>query len=601
MPVTPTYPGVYIEELPSTVRTITGVSTSVTAFVGYTPRGPVNTPVTLTGFADYERRFGGLAASSLLSYAVRQFFLKGGATAIVVRLASGAASASAVIPGAGDGGSLTVSAREQGAWADSLRVAIDPAGEGAFDLRVFGPSGAVRETYAGLSLDPESPRFAESVVGQSSGMVTLKVTGTAFPAYSGTVSAPIGLPLPDVAGQEITATAGGESHTFTLYDENSPDKPRTLPQLALLLERRIRAAAPTDRAFSAARVHVRGDRLHVLAGDPGAALNLTGATALNLASSVRPPSFPFSGGGDGSPPGAADFIGSPDAKTGIHALRDVEDVNLLVLPELAGEAFDDTRIDVIAQAVALCEEKRIFLLLDAPRSWSTLDRARSGLAEFDSVRSDHAALYFPHIRVTDPLTGRLRDLPPSGAVAGVYARTDVDRGVWKAPAGTEATLPGVRAFNVPLTDPENGLINVLALNALRAFPVIGPVVWGARTLAGADRVSSPWKYVPVRRLALFLEESLYRGTKWVVFEPNDERLWSQIRLNVGAFLHTLFLRGAFQGTSPREAYFVRCDASTTTQDDVNRGVVNVVVGFAPLKPAEFVIVQIEQMAGRLQV
>jgi phage tail sheath protein FI len=162
-------------------------------------------------------------------------------------------------------------------------------------------------------------------------------------------------------------------------------------------------------------------------------------------------------------------------------------------------------------------------------------------------------------------------------------------------------LSGTRALTVPMTDPENGLINPLGLNALRSFPVIGPVVWGARTLAGADQLTSQWKYIPVRRLALFLEESLYRGTKWVVFEPNDEPLWGQIRLNVGAFLHTLFLQGAFQGTSARAAYFVKVDRTTTTQDDINRGVVNIVVGFAPLKPAEFVVIQIEQITGQIDV
>jgi phage tail sheath protein FI len=603
MPVTPTYPGVYIEELPSAVRTITGVSTSVTAFVGYTTRGPVNRPVTLTSFADYERRLGGLAADSLVSYAVQQFFLKGGSTAIVVRLANGAVPAVVELPGTGEDLSFKLTANEEGEWANGLRAAIDPTDTAdTFDLRVLDTAGAPVEVYNGLSLDRDAPRFVESVVNQSSNTVTAEVTGGAFPAYSGTVSRPITVPLPDSVG-EITATAGGEEPSFTLYDADSQDKPTTLTELALLLERWLRAAAPNNRAFAAARVFVRGDRLQVLAGDGESATGRAGpgADALGLASAGRPPAAAFGNGVDGEMPVADDFVGSPDAKTGLHALRDVEDVNLLVIPELARQEFDGDPFSVISQAISLCEDKRMFFILDSPAAWSTLDKARAGLARFDPVRSDHVAMYFPHVRLTDPLTGRLRDFPPSGAIAGVYAKTDTDRGVWKAPAGTEALLSGVRAFTVPLTDDENGLINPLGLNALRVFPVVGPVVWGARTLAGADRLSSQWKYVPVRRLALFLEESLYRGLKWVVFEPNDERLWSQIRLNVGAFLQTLFLQGAFQGTSPREAYFVRCDASTTTQDDINRGVVNVVVGFAPLKPAEFVIIQIEQMAGQLQL
>jgi phage tail sheath protein FI len=194
---------------------------------------------------------------------------------------------------------------------------------------------------------------------------------------------------------------------------------------------------------------------------------------------------------------------------------------------------------------------------------------------------------------------RLEDFAPGGAVAGVYARTDVQRGVWKAPAGLDASLSGVPELSVKLTDAENGRLNPLGLNCLRTFPGSGRVVWGARTMLGSDQSFSDWKYVPVRRLALFLEESLYRGTKWVVFEPNDEPLWAQIRLNVGAFMHNLFRQGAFQGKSPQEAYFVKCDKNTTIQNDVNLGIVNVHVGFAPLKPAEFVILKIQQMAGQI--
>ncbi|HMN62903.1 MAG TPA: phage tail sheath C-terminal domain-containing protein, partial [Anaerolinea sp.] len=208
---------------------------------------------------------------------------------------------------------------------------------------------------------------------------------------------------------------------------------------------------------------------------------------------------------------------------------------------------------------------------------------------------------FPVDQGGRPAEGReLRLSAPSGTVAGLYARTDTQRGVWKAPAGTEASLAGVQAMAYTLTDAENGVLNPEGVNCLRSLPVFGAVAWGARTLRGADQMADEYKYVPVRRTALFIEESLFRGVQWVVFEPNDEPLWAQIRLNVGSFMHSLFRRGAFAGTTPAEAYFVRCDHETTTQDDVNRGVVNIVVGFAPLKPAEFVIVQIQQMAGQLQ-
>jgi hypothetical protein len=227
-------------------------------------------------------------------------------------------------------------------------------------------------------------------------------------------------------------------------------------------------------------------------------------------------------------------------------------------------------------------------------------RARPRRGAFAGQDARNEAIYFPRIHMSDPLDqGRLRAFPTCGAVAGLYARTDSARGVWKAPAGTEASLRAVQKLDYLLTDAENGVLNPLGINAIRNFPVYGPVVWGGRTLDGADALASEWKYVPVRRFALFLEESLYRGTQWVVFEPNDEPLWAQIRLNIGAFLQNLFRQGAFQGQTPREAYFVKCDKETTTQTDINLGIVNILVGFAPLKPAEFVIIKIQQMAGQI--
>ena len=217
-----------------------------------------------------------------------------------------------------------------------------------------------------------------------------------------------------------------------------------------------------------------------------------------------------------------------------------------------------------------------------------------------NFRSRNAALFFPRLRIPDPLlNNQVGEFAPCGAVAGVFARTDAARGIWKAPAGLDASLNGVPQLRSVLTDAENGQLNQLGINCLRSFPAAGRVVWGARTLRGADQLADEYKYIPVRRTALYIEESLYRGLQWVVFEPNDEPLWAQIRLNVGAFMHTMFRQGAFQGASPRDAYFVKCDSEVTTQDDINRGVVNVLVGFAPLKPAEFVIISIQQMAGQI--
>ncbi|MFD7233790.1 phage tail sheath family protein [Streptomyces syringium] len=616
MPVQPTYPGVYIEELPSSVRTITAVSTSVAAFLGHTRRGPVNRPVTITSFADYERRFGGLASDSAVSYAVQQFFLNGGSVAVVVRVGAAGTGKSAGVTltsseteAAAD--ALGLTAKEPGVWGSGLRVAVDydtPKPKETFNLHVFDSAGGSRESFTGISMDPAHPRYVKALVDSASSLVQVTLARGGRPDPVGTVSKPFGERLPDLTSA-IDVKIGAVKHTFKIYDPRTDgdSPPKSVPQLALLLERKLRALpdAPGNRAFAGTRVTAFGQRLQVVAGslDQDDVVHFSGDAAgpLGLEDFARPPAFVLDGGQDASPPGPTDLIGSEAGKTGINALREVQDVNLLILPEVAGYTNVDDAATVLSAAVALCQEKRMFLVADAPATWRSIDAARAGLPMFESVPGPHAALYFPHLEMVDLVTGRLRAFPPSGAVAGVMARTDSERGVWKAPAGTEARLAGVRALTVPMTDRENGLLNPVALNCLRSFPVVGPVIWGARTLAGADVLASQWKYVPVRRLALMLEESLYRGTKWVVFEPNDERLWSQIRLNIGAFLHTLFQQGAFQGTAAREAYFVKCDKDTTTQDDINRGVVNVVVGFAPLKPAEFVIVKIEQMAGQIEV
>ena len=268
--------------------------------------------------------------------------------------------------------------------------------------------------------------------------------------------------------------------------------------------------------------------------------------------------------------------------------------NLLVVPGLT----DAATLSTLEQRA---HERRAFLIADAgpDETVATIGGTVAGLAGANAI---NAALYFPWVRAPDPLQANaIRTFPPSGFVAGVYARTDGARGVWKAPAGTEASLTGVAGLAITMSDAENGQLNPHAVNCLRTFPVYGNVVWGSRTLDGDNDRGSEWKYVPVRRLALFLEESLFRGTQWVVFEPNDEPLWAQIRLNVGAFLQGLFRQGAFQGSTPRQAYFVKCDRETTTQADINLGIVNILVGFAPLKPAEFVVLKIQQIAGDIPV
>jgi phage tail sheath protein FI len=284
---------------------------------------------------------------------------------------------------------------------------------------------------------------------------------------------------------------------------------------------------------------------------------------------------------------------------GVHLLDRVESFNLLCVP---GESEAST----IALLQQYCVNQRAFYIVDAPQGATTLALQTSGPvgANSGSITGQNAinsAYYYPWVYAPDPLIGnRQRLFPPSGFVAGLYASTDASRGVWKAPAGIDASLTGNSGLQYTLTDQENGSLNPQAINCLRQFRVYGDVLWGARTLQGSDQAGSQWKYVPVRRLALFIETSLYDGTQWVVFEPNDSTLWGQIRLNVGTFLQGLFLQGAFAGTTPSQAYFVKCDADNNPQSSIALGIVNVLVGFAPLYPAEFVVIQIQQMAGQTQ-
>lgn len=506
MPTPLTYPGVYIEEVPSGVRTITGVATSITAFVGRALRGELLKPVRIQSFADYERAFGGLWEESTMSYAVQQYFLNDGVDALIVRVADGAAEVATFVLDAG-AGELTLVSANAGAWGGQLRITVDhttkdPADTEQFNLLIneLDPvSGEVRftETFRNLSALPSSPRFVTSVLAQQSQLV--RVSG-----------------------------AVGERPDLVVDADQAP--------------------LPTAQA---------------------------------------------SNGG---------AIGNGDAIGGINALDQADLFNLLCIPPL--DRTTDVNATVREAAATYCAKRRAMFIADPPSTWNTVTAAETGVNDFANfmTRSKNAAAYFPRVRVADPLReNRLEEFAPCGMIAGIFARTDNTRGVWKAPAGTDAVMRGVRELSVKMTDGENGRLNPLGLNSLRTFPVHGPVIWGARTLDGADVQASEWKYVPVRRLALFLEESLYRGTQWVVFEPNDEPLWSQIRLNLGAFMHNLFRQGAFQGSSPREAYFVKCDKETTTQNDINLGIVNIVVGFAPLKPAEFVVIRIQQMAGQLAV
>ena len=516
MPVTVSYPGVYIEEIPSGVRTITGVATSVAAFIGWAPKGPTTGAELILSWSDFERKFGGMDARSLLGYAVSHFFANGGQRAYIVRLAA----TGSIIP-ADDATAasvtldtkLTMSMNNFGAWGNNYAIvtkkrADDPT---RFQLKVVNikqdPKGIPVETFENLSMNASDPRFVVNVLKSDSLLVAAALVGTPASPPANTVLEDDG-DVPD--GAKLKNGSDGK------------------------------VLVHNDAAFETALI-------------------------------------PISGSG------------------GVYHLDRVDLFNLLCVP-------GETTPAELSKLQKFCRDRRAFLIADcaANASLSTLQSGPDGSLTGDNAIN--AAFYFPWLIAPDPLQeNRPAEFPPCGFVAGLYARTDTNRGVWKAPAGTEASLTGVLGVKTILTNDENGVLNPKAVNCIRNLPVYGTVLWGARTLQGNDERGSEWKYVPVRRTALFIEESLYRALKWVVFEPNDEPLWAQIRLNTGAFMHNLFRQGAFQGQTPKDAYFVKCDKETTTQNDINLGIVNIVVGFAPLKPAEFVIIKLQQMAGQIEV
>lgn len=297
------------------------------------------------------------------------------------------------------------------------------------------------------------------------------------------------------------------------------------------------------------------------------------------------------------------YLGDPSENTGIYALSKADIFNLLCIPpDIPG---GDAPLAVYRAALMFCTDNRAMLLIDPPAAWSAnpgtaAATAAAGLAGLGLEGPDarNAAMYFPRVIETDPVTGRGTTLVSCGIIAGIMASTDNERGVWKAPAGSEAALRGIDKLEFVMTEADNELLNPIGINALRNFSSMGNVVWGARTLRGADQLQDEYKYIPVRRLSLYIEESLKRGLEWATFEPNDEGLWSRIRMSGGDFMQGLYTAGAFMGSSPRDSYFVICDGTTTTPDDIEQGILNVQVGFAPMKPAEFVVLYIQLIAGQ---
>jgi len=633
MPAALSYPGVYVEEIPSGVRTITGVATSITAFLGRALRGPVNQAVTINSFGDFERSFGGLWLDSQLGYAVRDFFLNGGGQAVIVRLfhpgyaddadrADAEAAAAAVLEAAGGGADLASvvanASTKAATYSEEPELSAAKAVADAITAASAAP-GATKDSVLAAAARSAAPSRAPlqagglSLQAANEGRWGGKLRAEVTMSGNAEVAAALGVGAGEVFNLTVRdASPGGASETYlnlTVVESarrvdrvlrSESDLVRVQGSLPASVSDGVDDVSNAEDAVAEAKLTLdKAVRDGTDAAAPRQALDQArAALQLKYDEADRRAS-------DGGALAAADFL--PELglaqKRGLYALEQADLFNLLCIPPYRsddGVNFDAEPI-VLSAATVYCEQRRAFHVIDSPSNWDTKADALDGLDEFADPRSRNAALFFPRLRQPNLLRNNaIETFAACGAVAGVFARTDTQRGVWKAPAGLDAGLVGVPQLSVPLTDAENGELNQRGINCLRAMPASGRVVWGARTLRGDDQLADEYKYIPVRRTALFIEESLFRGLKWVVFEPNDEPLWAQVRLNVGAFMHTLFRQGAFQGSSPRDAYFVRCDKDTTTQTDINLGVVNVVVGFAPLKPAEFVVLKLQQIAGAIE-
>src|SRR5580704_12519556 len=528
MTVTTSYPGIYIQELPSLVHTITPAPTSIAVFVGYTNPFYANTQyqtaLQLFSFADYQANFGGFFSCpwqpDYVGQAVFQFFQNGGPTCYVVALQA-----------------LN--------YYDSTGTALGQIGAANVSFQVSG--GSITFT----ALQP---------VGVSA----------AAPA-TGTVGIPMAVafsnPVNDAADIVISYATTVETYRKV--------------QIANLVS--------TLQISGLVKATVSG---------PPTAYPGTGSYPLSY-DSLAP--------GQIAPVLSSTVISSVDFGQIFEQFKSLDKVpifNLLAIPGVTDPL-------VTSEAVAYCERKRAFYVVDTPSSELSGWDVNSIVDDLDQSTalspappaSINAAVYYPWLQTADPITGKPMLMPPSGYVAGIYGQTDSAQGVWQSPAGLQTTLLGTTGVDAKgvMTDPQQGILNLNSINCLRQFPGIGaPVVFGARTTAATNPSFQQWKYLAVRRMALFIEQTLYNNLGWAVFQGNSTPLWNALTQEVTAFMLSLFRQGAFAGDTPKTAFVVQCDGTTTTDQDVANGVVNILVGFAPLLPAEFVVVKIAQLAGQTQ-
>ncbi len=659
--VTPTYPGVYVEEVSSGVRPITVASTSTVAFIGQAEKGSISEAKRIFNFTQFQSNYGGFMASSYLAHSVYQFFNNGGSIAYVARVA-GANTATANMTLADRAtathATVAISAASPGVWGNDIEIEISDGtvdADNDFNIYIYQGSGAnakLLETFENLSMLSNTSNFVEAATGTSKYIrvavddsnLTLSSPEARGASMGG--GAPTALAAPatrlriNIDGdgyQEINLTAGVGAAAEQATNLTTPIN------IAKALQYAVRNSIAPLRAstglnafskFTSAIETIDGaDVLVLRSGTSKASSSVTVARASDNANNAtgylkigkldggsetlgaaitrpRNISYAVNGSryalGDHSPVSATGPVISIQAGSdgdpivneqpyidALDLLNDKDDVSMLCIPGVASPSL-------FGEAINYCEGRPLsdcFYVGDMPQDYDTVGEAQ-GFVGGISPKNSYGAVYMPWLYMNDPTGASTQPIavPPSGFIAGMYAKTDAKRGVWKAPAGTSAAVAGATGLVVNLTDVEQGLLNPTPyhVNVIREFAASGRVIWGARTITS----DTEWNYIPVRRVAILLRVSIYRGIQWAVFEPNDEPLWAALRLNITSFMMTLYRRGAFQGSKPSDAFFVKVDNETTTQDDIDAGIVNIHIGFAPLKPAEFVMVQISQKAGQ---
>ncbi|XID90235.1 phage tail sheath family protein [Paenibacillaceae bacterium WGS1546] len=561
-------PGVYVEEFESGAKPLEGVSTSTAGFIGLAQRGPVEgLPQLVTSPADFHRAFGSYLSESafgsyrFLSYAVEQFFTNGGSRCYVMRVAPSDAKPAANAGRVAE--ALSVTAKNPGAWGNLVNVALTPSSKAKTQIyeatdkryRVKNAAGFYAGDVVSFS-DGDSVQW-NRIVSVQDNVIELAE------ALEGDVADSALLPSKVLATSEFTLQIayGDEIETFEKVSLN-PEAPSYVDKVA------GRSNLADIRALT------------VSTGPEAPFATVTGETEGRVA-------FVLAGGSDGSIESlaASDFIGEdrgPGRRTGIQSFIDNDVVSIMAIPGV-------TDANVQLSLVAHCENLGSrFAILDIPREKT---KVADVLTHRDLFDSSYAALYNPWLSVFDPLDKRNVFVPPSGTMAGIYSRSDTARGVQKAPANE--VLRGVVGLDVQYNKGEQDILNPAGVNLIRSFTGQGIRVWGARTVSS----NSLWKYVNVRRLFIFLEESIKTGTNWVVFEPNNDQLWARVQRTIDAFLTRVWRAGALMGNSPSEAFFIDIGRSTMTQDDIDNGRLICVIGVAPVKPAEFVIFRITQKTG----